>query len=79
MMKNKIGERAGELWHLLANRGKLDLRGIGEATHYGQDVIFLALGWLLRENKIRISSVNGRMFYELEESAKARRHEGVKV
>lgn len=64
-MKNKIGHHAGEIWHLLYNRGKLNLRDIGEATHYGQDVIFLSLGWLLRENKIRINNINGRLFYEL--------------
>lgn len=65
IMKNKIGAHAGELWHLLYNRGQLNLRDIGEATHYGQDVIFLALGWLLREDKIRIVRINGLLYYEL--------------
>lgn len=65
MMKDKIGEYAGEIWQLLYCRGKLNLRDIGEATHYGQDVIFLSLGWLLRENKILIHNSNGRLFYEL--------------
>ncbi|NDV84941.1 winged helix-turn-helix domain-containing protein [Bacteroides sp. 51] len=65
MLKDKIGEHAGEIWHLLSNKGKLNLRDIGEATHYGQDVIFMSLGWLLRENKIRIHNKNGRQFYEL--------------
>lgn len=65
-MKNRIGEYAGQIWHLLYNRGKLTLRDIGEATHYGQDMIFLSLGWLLRENKIRIHKVNGLLFYELD-------------
>ena len=64
-MKKKIGLHAGEIWHLLYNRGMLNLRDIGEATHYGQDVIFLSLGWLLREDKIRIVKVNGLSFYEL--------------
>lgn len=67
IMKKRIGEHAGEIWHLLYSKGKLNLRDIGEATNYGQDVIFLSLGWLLRENKIRISNINGSMFYELDE------------
>lgn len=66
MIKDKIGGYAGEIWHLLYNKGKLNLRDIGEATHYGQDVIFLSLGWLLRENKIRIHVDNGKLFYELD-------------
>jgi len=65
MIKERIGEYAGVIWHLLYNRGKLNLRDIGEATHCGQDVIFLSLGWLLRENKIRIQNKNGKLFYEL--------------
>lgn len=65
MTKDKIGQYAGEIWHLLYCRGKLNLRDIGEATHYGQDVIFLSLGWLLRENKIHIHKNNGKLFYEL--------------
>lgn len=64
-MKNKIGEYAGVIWHLLRNRGKLNLREIGEATHIGQDIIFMSLGWLLREDKIHINNINGRLFYEL--------------
>jgi len=64
-MENRIGENAGVIWHLLNQRGKLNLRDIGEATRYRQDVIFLSLGWLLRENKIRIYNFNGRLFYEL--------------
>ena len=65
MMKDQIGEHAGEIWHLLYNRGKLKLRDIGQATRYGQDMIFLSLGWLLRENKIRIQNDNGKLYYEL--------------
>ncbi|MDU1892056.1 MAG: winged helix-turn-helix domain-containing protein [Dysgonomonas sp.] len=65
MLKVDIGFNAGNILALLSERGKLSLREIGEATHYKDIVISLAIGWLLRENKIQIHESNGKLFFEL--------------
>ena len=56
MNKNDVGSSAGQIWRLLAERGNMSIRKIGEMTHCKESVIFLALGWLARENKVRFCS-----------------------
>lgn len=56
MLKNDIGKKAGTIWRLLAENGELTLRQIGEFTGFRENVIYLALGWLAREKKIRVSN-----------------------
>lgn len=63
MNKNDVGSNAGKIWHLLAERGNMSIRKIGEMTHCRESVIFLALGWLARENKIRFRSDGGDMLF----------------
>lgn len=64
-MKNDVGLDAGKIWHLLSERGVLSIRKIGEVTHYRESFIFLALGWLARENKIRFFDKSGDLHVEL--------------
>ncbi len=54
MIKRDIGSYAGIIWQALRDRGTLTLRQIGELTGFREGIIHLALGWLARENKIRI-------------------------
>lgn len=68
MIKNEIGSNAGNVYKLLSQRGRLTLRKIGELTQGQEYVIYLALGWLLRENKISVLEQNGELFFELKES-----------
>lgn len=44
MNKNDVGSSAGQIWRLLAERGNMSIRKIGEMTHCKESVIFLALG-----------------------------------
>jgi hypothetical protein len=53
MYKNDIGINAGVIWHLLSHKGALSIREIGELTNYRESFMFLALGYLSRESKIR--------------------------
>lgn len=69
MLKVEIGQNAGDILALLTEKGKLSIREIGEATHCRDTTIILAIGWLLRENKIYIDDVNGRLYFELNEPA----------
>ena len=66
MLKNDIGIDAGVIWHLLSENGRLSVREIGEHTSYREGLIFMSLGWLARENKIRILDIDGRLFAELD-------------
>jgi len=65
MTKNDIGFKAGVIWHLLANRGALNIREIGEATNYKEVFIVLALGWLAREDNIRFFKKQDILHIEL--------------
>lgn len=65
MLKDDIGTESGTIWILLSDRGKLSIREIGEFTNHKDSLILLALGWLLREDKIRFWSENGTLYAEL--------------
>jgi len=65
MSSDEIGKTAGTIYTLLSQKGKLPLRKIGEYTHGKESAIYFSLGWLLRENKISISELNGEWFFEL--------------
>jgi len=66
MVKKDVGQCAGDIYALLSQKGRMTLRKIGEITNKKESLIFLSLGWLLRENKITVSSEGGEMYYELE-------------
>ena len=54
MLKEKAGVIAGQIWEALnETEGKAD-----------KD-LFLGLGWLLREDKIETSEVDGELFVKL--------------
>lgn len=65
-MINDVERNAGHVYRLLEQNGRLSLRKIGEFTHRKESLIFLAIGWLLRESKINISEANGELFFELQ-------------
>ena len=52
MLKSDIGINAGVIWQLLSNESELSIRQIGELTGYNDKNIYMALGWLSRENKV---------------------------
>jgi len=67
MNENEVGTHAGDVYFLLSKKGKMSLRKIGECTKRKESVIYLSLGWLLRENKINIIELEGEFFYELKD------------
>ena len=66
MYKNDIGINAGTIWHLLSEKRELSIREIGELTNFREPFIYLALGWLSRENKIRFYEKNGVVYVGLD-------------
>jgi len=65
MEKKEVGLDAGRVWQMLSERKILSIRKIGEMTKWRESHIYLALGWLARENKVRFSDQGGMMYVEL--------------
>lgn len=65
MLKTDVGANAGNILVLLTQRGRLTMREIGEITNCRDTAISLAIGWLLREDKVYIIEYNGRLYFEL--------------
>ena len=68
MYKSDVGINADVIWNLLSEKGKLSIREIGELTNFREPFIYLALGWLSREDKIRFFDKNGMVYIELEQN-----------
>ena len=51
MITTKIGENAGLIWNALQG-GALTLKALKKATKLKNDELYLALGWLAREDKV---------------------------
>lgn len=67
-METEIGQSAGSIWNYLAKEGKTDALKIKLNLELTNSILFLALGWLLRENKIVISKEKNIYFVELKNS-----------
>ncbi|MGC9444022.1 MAG: winged helix-turn-helix domain-containing protein [Candidatus Methanospirareceae archaeon] len=52
VMNDEIGRIAGEIWHLLTERGEMSLSGVVMALNTAQSTAYMALGWLAREDKL---------------------------
>lgn len=65
MIKKMIGEDAGLIWQLLAERGSLPVGELEIMTGYRQQYIYLALGWLSREGKVNYVEKNEDLYVEL--------------
>lgn len=55
MLKVEIGTTAGEMWKFLGKNGKASLSGIGKKMGLTPEMTTLSVGWLAREDKIKIN------------------------
>lgn len=58
MEKEKIGTDAGKIWQILCEKGNVKIIELKKITKMDIKDIYLALGWLAREDKI--------LFFEME-------------
>ncbi len=65
MNKQTIGTNAGTIWKLLSGRTKWSVESIHQATALPIEEIYLALGWLARENKIEMTTINDTAYFYL--------------
>ena len=64
-LTNEIGENAGKIWKLLNSEGKANISLIYKSTDLKFKDVYSAIGWLSRENKIKIIYENDQLFYKL--------------
>ena len=65
MLKEKAGALAGQIWEALNGTEGLTQKQIKKAAKLKADNFFLGLGWLLREDKVSTSEVEGELFVKL--------------
>lgn len=54
-----IGENAGQVWHYLTKSGKASPSELAKALGTNVATVHRAIGWLAREDKVKISRVRG--------------------
>lgn len=71
-MKNKIGETAGKIWKVLKKKGELNVTQLPKVLNEKSAVVYQALGWLAREDKIDYKIKAAKTFVSLSESEKTK-------
>jgi len=61
MLNEKIGNNAGLIWTALQS-GELNVKAVKKTTKLTDKDLFLALGWLARESKVRFTELEGELF-----------------
>jgi hypothetical protein len=56
---DQIGETAGAVWETLSKDGPLTLATLMETVNVPQSLVFMAIGWLSREEKVQFESAGG--------------------
>ena len=65
-MKEKAGALAGQIWEALHGTEGLTQKQIKKVAKVKADKdFFLGMGWLLREDKVAVSEVEGEIFVKL--------------
>ena len=67
-MKDKIIEAAGKTWLTLGEQGEASIEQISKLINEKEPIVFQALGWLAREDKINYTTRNNRTFVSLVEN-----------
>jgi hypothetical protein len=64
-LTNTIGENAGKIWKLLDTKGKSNASSISKSSDIKIKDVYSAIGWLSRENKLKMIYKNKQIIYEL--------------
>jgi DeoR/GlpR family transcriptional regulator of sugar metabolism len=64
-MIEEIGKVAGEIWHLLEERGEISISGVVSEINASQSTVYMGLGWLARENKLDFVKKSRGVFVKL--------------
>ena len=64
-MIQSIGETAGKVWEFLNEKGEANMRQLRRGVKVDRDLILQAIGWLAREEKLRIEKKGLFITYSL--------------
>jgi hypothetical protein len=69
-VKNKIGETAGKIWKVLKKKGEVNVAQLPKLLNEKSAVVYQALGWLAREDKIDYQIKAAKTFVSLTKGEK---------
>ncbi len=64
-MEKMIGEMAGKVWMIMGKKGSVDISKFPQILKEKGEIVYQALGWLAREDKIKFHKKEGRTFVSL--------------
>ena len=64
-MKDKIGQVAGDIWHILKERKEVPVSQLPKILNERSMIVNQALGWLARENKLDFKMTVRKMLISL--------------
>ncbi|MDE2028518.1 MAG: winged helix-turn-helix domain-containing protein [Candidatus Omnitrophica bacterium] len=64
-MKDRIIDMAGKTWRFLGQNGQTNVSQLAKSLKEKEEIVFQALGWLAREDKINYMVKNRRTFVSL--------------
>ena len=64
-MKEKIIETAGKTWKTLGENGESEITQLPRILNEKDGLVYQALGWLAREDKINYTTKNNKTFVSL--------------
>ena len=65
MEKGKIGQDAGTIWQEIDAHGEMSVTELKKSIKMDIKDIYLALGWLARENKVFFNTKKGEFYISL--------------
>jgi hypothetical protein len=64
-MKTKIGEMAGRVWKVLGEKEAVAVSTLPQILKEKGEIVYQALGWLAKEDKIDFHKKEGKTFVSL--------------
>jgi len=64
-MKAKVGETAGRVWEMLKNKDKVEISALARMLKEKTVVVYQAVGWLAREDKISYHVKGNKIYISL--------------
>lgn len=64
-MKDQIGDTAGKIWNLLNEMGEVAISQLPRILDEKSILVYQALGWLARENKVNYRTDANRTYISL--------------
>ena len=64
-MKTKIGEMAGRVWNVLGEKESVSVSTLPQILKEKGEIVYQALGWLAKEDKIVFHKKGGKTFVSL--------------